>query len=421
MRKLLLLLNFWILIFYLSGQNSWTHFRGDHLDGQAKGHSYPVMFGEEQNVVWKTEISGLAWSSPVVLGDQIWITTATRNGDKLSALCLDFETGDIVAEILLFEPGQVQNIHATNSFATPTPALEAGYIYVHYGTFGTACISTSDFSVVWMRSDMNCDHMQGPASSVVLHGDMLIVHIEGTDVQYIAALDKRTGKTIWKTHRPADLYRDIPPVYKKAYTTPIVVNLNGKDVLVSNGAQLCVAYDIQTGKELWSFWYGHDSTVGMPLVYGDIVYFNSGWIFEEDKAGYVKFFAVNPAGSGDITQTNLLWKLEEDIPQITTPVIADGRIYMVHERGTLTCVDALTGYVLWKERLKGQFNASPVYAGGYIYIPEVRGTVYIIKPGALYEPVGENRLEGTIKATPAFAGGNIILRTENNLYRIGNP
>jgi outer membrane protein assembly factor BamB len=418
MKHIVLILLFFLLMFNAFSQSTWSHLRGDRLDGHARGSGFPTEFSEDRNISWKTEIPGLAWSSPVVWGNQVWLTNATRNGNRLSAVCVDLNTGHILREIVLFEPSAIQNIHATNSYATPTPAIGEGRVYVHYGTYGTACINTADFSVVWTRTDMNCEHMQGAASSLLLHGELLIVHIEGTDVQYIAALDKNTGTTIWKTERPREFYADIAPVYRKAYTTPIVVKVNGQEQLISNGAQMCFAYDVHTGSEIWSVWYGYDSTVGMPLEYEGLVFFNSGWIFEENTPNYVKFFAVDPTGSGDVTASHVRWHASQDIPQISTPVIVDGRIYMIHERGNFSCLDAVSGKVIWQDKLRGQFNASPVYAGGHIYIPEVRGTIYVIEPGDSLRIKAENKLEGTIKATPAYVNGSMLVRTENHLYRI---
>ena len=417
MKYLPLFLTAFFISVMVSAQLSWTHLRGDQLDGYASGTDYPLNFSENQNLVWKTAIEGLGWSSPVVWNKQIWLTTATRKGDKMSAICIDFDSGEIIREILLFEPVAIQRIHATNSYATPTPAIEDGFVYVHYGTYGTACINTSDFSVVWSRTDMNCEHMQGAASSLFLYDNMLIVHIEGTDNQYIASMNKKTGATIWQTHRPEEFYRDVAPVYKKAYTTPLVVNVEGREQLISNGAQMCFAYDVRTGEEIWSVWYGYDSTVGMPLTYGGLVFFNSGWIFQENTPNFVKFFAVDPRGKGDVSKTHVVWESDQDIPQISTPVIVDGKIYMIHERGAISCLDALTGKVIWKDKLQGQFNASPIFAGGHLYIPEVKGTVYIIKPGDQFNTVAENKLDAVLKATPALVGGSIILRSETHLYR----
>ncbi len=411
---LLLLINISSLI----AQNHWTHLRGSHLDGRAAAGSYPVFFELSDSQIWKTPLDGLAWSSPVVFGNQVWLTNATPDGSKLSVVCVDFTSGKILFDHVVYKPEEIQQMHATNSYATPTPAIEDDFVYIHYGTYGTACFNTRDFTLVWSRTDLNCQHMQGAASSLLLHRDRLIVHIEGTDVQYIAALDKRSGEMLWKRHRPLDLYKDIAPVYRKAYTTPIVVMVEGVEQLISNGAQLCIAYDVATGEELWQLWYGYDSTVGMPFVYNGIVYFNSGWIFEPDRASYVKLFAVDPRGRGDIAKTHLLWQTETDVPQITTPVVVDDNIYMVHERGTVTCLKAETGEVVWKERLRGMFNASPIYAGGHIYIFDTRGTLYILKPSGTYELVAEYSLGETVKATPAFVSGSLVVRTDKHLLRL---
>jgi len=335
------------------------------------------------------------------------------------AVCTDFNSGKILKEVMLFKPDSVQHIHPTNSYATPTPCIEDGFVYVHFGTYGTACVDTRTFEIIWTRTDLNCDHMQGAASSPVIYKDLLILHIEGTDVQYLIALDKRTGKTIWKTDRPHDIYMKTEPTFRKAFCTPIIVDVNGKDQLISNGAQLCIAYEPETGKEIWQVYYGDDSTVSMPLSYGGLVFVNSGWMFPKGGAFYCRLLAVDPTGTGDVTKTHVPWETGVDVPQISTPVIVDSLIYMVHERGDLTCLNARDGAVIWKTKLKDQFNASVVYAAGNIYLFSVKGNTYIIKPGLTFQLLAENQLDGTIKATPAIVRNNLILRTDKFLYRIG--
>jgi outer membrane protein assembly factor BamB len=262
--------------------------------------------------------------------------------------------------------------------------------------------------------------MQGAASSPVLYKNLLILHIEGTDVQYLIALDKHTGKTVWKTPRPWEFYKDIEPVYRKAYCTPIVVKVNGKDQLISNGSQLAIAYEPETGKEIWQVFYGDDSTVSMPLSYGGMVFVNSGWMFPKDgRTFYCRLLAVDPSGTGDVTKTLVKWEVKEDVPQISTPVIVDSLIYMVHERGDLTCLSTKNGHVIWKTKLNGQFNASVLYSSGNIYLFNVKGKTYVIKPGMSFQLITENQLDGMIKATPAIVRDNIILRTDKFLYRIG--
>jgi outer membrane protein assembly factor BamB len=401
-------------------QENWTHLRGSNLDGHSVSSQAPVTWSETSHILWKTEIRGVAWSSPVVYGDQVWTSSATQNGEEMFAVCTDFNSGKILKELMLFKPDSVQHIHPTNSYATPTPCIEDGFVYVHFGTYGTACVDTRSFEIIWTRTDLNCDHMQGAASSPVIYKNLLILHIEGTDVQYLIALDKRSGKTVWKTERPQEFYKDVEPVYRKAFCTPIVVEVNGKDQLISNGSQLCIAYEPETGKEIWQVFYGDDSTVSMPLSYGGLVFVNSGWMFPKGGTFYARLLAVDPTGTGDVTKTQVKWETGTDVPQISTPVIVDSLIYMVHERGDLTCLNARDGAVIWKTKLKDQFNASVLYASGNIYLFSVKGKSYVIKPGLSFQLVAENQLDGMIKATPAIVRNNIILRTDKFLYQIGN-
>ncbi len=404
---------------YAQSPENWTHLRGTNLDGHSLSTNVPVSWSETSNIKWKTEIRGYAWSSPVVFGDQVWTSSATQNGKEMFAVCTDFNSGKILKEVMLFKPDSVQHIHPTNSYATPTPCIEDSFVYVHFGTYGTACVNTHTFQIVWTRTDLNCDHMQGAASSPFLYKNLLILHIEGTDVQYLVALDKHTGKTVWKTNRPHEFYDNIEPVSRKAYCTPIVVNVNGKDQLISNGSQLAIAYEPETGKEIWQVFYGDDSTISMPLSYNGMVYVNSGWMLPKNGNFYARLLAVDPTGTGDVTKTHVPWEVDVDVPQITTPVIVDSLIYMVHERGMLTCLNAKTGAVVWKEKLKDQFNASVLYASGNIYLFGIKGKTYVIKPGLSYQLVAENQLDGMVKATPAIVRDNIIFRTDKFLYRIG--
>ena len=407
------------LLSCIQKSENWTHLRGSNLNGYSLSMKAPIYFNEEKNMVWKTELEGHAWSSPVVFGNQAWVSSATNNGEKMFAICIDYKSGAIIKKIDLFNPVEIQRIHSTNSYATPTPCIEDGTVYFHFGTYGTAAIDTKTFEIIWQRTDLNCDHLQGAASSPILYNNFLILHIEGTDVQYVIALDKNTGETVWKTERPQEFYVDVEPVFKKAYLTPIIIDIDGQKQLISNGAQLCIAYNPDNGKEIWRFIYGEDSTVGMPLFYDGVVFINSGWVLSQGTPYYARLFAVDPTGIGNITNTHLIWESDKDIPQISTPVIVDGKIYMVHERGTVSCIDAKTGKAIWKEKLKGQFNASPIYAGGNIYFISVKGEVYVVKPGDKYNLVSENKINGMVKATPAILRNSIIIRTDKNLYRFG--
>ncbi len=412
---------FVFFIFLLSCQSesdNWTHFRGSNMDGHAQVEKASTRWSDTENVVWKVPVKGIGWSSPVVYGKQVWLTSAEEDGTKFYTLCFDLESGKLLDEKTIFTSDEPQHIHSTNSYATPTPCIEKGRVYVHYGTFGTACINTDNFEVVWKRDDMPCDHMQGPASSPILYKNMLIVHLEGIADPYVVALDKNTGETIWKSVRPADIYDPLEPVYRKSYQTPIVVHVGDKDLLISNSSYMCFAHDVNTGEVIWTFTYGFDSTVSQPLFWNGLVFVNSGWIFEDNKPYFTRQFAIDPTGTGDVTETHLKWMYEDEVPQIPTPVIVDGKMYMVHDRGMITCLDAMSGNLVWKEKLKGNFNASPIYAAGNIYFINVKGDCTIIKPGETFQKVAENSIGETVKAIPVFVGDQMILRTKDNLYMI---
>lgn len=410
-----------LLFSYSSIADNWTQLRGSNADGISASNTAPTIWSETENVAWKTAVEGRAWSSPVVYDNQIWMSSATDDGTRMFAVCVNFDSGEIRKQIDLFQPIEIQRMHVTNSYATPTPCIEDGFVYMHFGTYGTACINTNNFEVVWQRTDLNCQHMQGAGSSPILYKDLLILHLEGTDVQLITALDKKTGETVWETNRPAEKYEDVQPVYRKSYQTPLVINVNGKDQLISNGALFCMAYEPSSGKEIWRIYYGEDSTVAMPLYFNGIVYVNSGWVVSLPAPYFARLYAVDPTGTGDVTETHVKWMSEEYIPQTSTPVIVDSLMYAVTERGMVSCRDAVSGKIIWTEQLKGHFDASMIYAAGHIYFSEEKGTTYVIEPGLQYKLVAENRLDGKMKSTPAILRDCIVLRTDKNLYKIEMP
>jgi outer membrane protein assembly factor BamB len=293
-------------------------------------------------------------------------------------------------------------------------------VYVHYGSLGTACIKTSDGSVVWKLTDLKCNHVQGPGSSPIIYKNLLILHYEGVDVRYIVALDKSTGKVVWKTNRPDKPYEPLPEIGKKAYVTPILVNVKGRDLLISNGSAVCCAYDPLSGEEVWRVVRGAESTVPMPITEKGIVYFYTGSMVDTAGTVFDEIVAVNPDGKGDITHSNVLWKKRDYIThtQMLTPVIKDGLIYTVSSKNILMCIDATNGEEIWSKPLKATYNASPVYENGNIWFFSVKGDVLAIKAGRKYEVVAQNRMDSGIWATPAIVRQSVILRTEKDLYRI---
>jgi outer membrane protein assembly factor BamB len=403
----------------VNAQNdNWTHFRGSHLNGISDSKEAPIHWTDSTRILWKTDINGKGWSSPVVYGNQVWVTTATGEGKDMWGICLDLNTGKPVFELKLFQPDTAYPKHDVNTYATPTPCIEEGFVYLHFGTYGTACVNTSTGKTVWKRTDLNCNHAQGPGASPFLYKNLLILHIEGTDVQYLVALDKLTGKTIWKTDRPKAVYDLLEPIGKKAYITPIIVNVKGKDLLISNGSAVCIAYEPESGKEVWRIVEGVDSSISMPFTENGIVYFYPGFVEDNDGEKYLELLAVNPDGSGDIARTNILWRFKSPVLQLLTPLLKDGLIYTVDTRNVLFCLDAKTGKEVYSKKINKRYNASPVYAGGKIYFFSVKGEAMVIKAGKEFQILAENKLPGEVFATPAIVRNSILFRNDKSLYRI---
>jgi outer membrane protein assembly factor BamB len=400
---------------------NWTHFRGSNLNGMAVNENIPLKW-DDSTIKWKTEIHDKGYSSPVVYNNQIWVTTAKPDGKELYAVCIDFQTGEIIYDIKVFTPEAVEGKNSLNTYASPTPCIEKGFVYVHYGSMGTACINTSNGSIVWKRDDLKCKHVQGPASSPVLYKNLLILHFEGTDVRYIVALDKSNGNLIWRSDRPAEPYEPITEIGRKAYITPLLLNVKGHDMLISNGSAICIAYDPNTGREIWRLINGAESTIAMPFTENGIIYWYSGYMVAADGTNYTELLAVNPDGKGDITGTNVIWKKWEELSrnQCLTPVIKDGLIYTVNTRNNMMCIDAATGKEIWSTHVTSNYDASPLWVDGNIWFFSVKGEVLILKAGHKYEVVGRNKLDSGIWATPAVLRNSMVIRTQNYLYRISD-
>jgi outer membrane protein assembly factor BamB len=401
-------------------QTNWTHFRGSNLNGISKETGVPTIWNDSLNVVWKKVINGKGWSSPVVYGDQVWLTSATAEGNQMYLVCVNSVTGKEIYNIKVFQPEVMYPKHEINTFASPTPCIEQGFVYVHFGTYGTACIRTDNGSIVWKRTDLNCDHVQGPGSSPIIYKNLLILHLEGVDTQYIVGLNKATGKTVWKKDRPKECNDRLAPIGKKAYITPIIINVKGKDLLISNGSAVCIAYNPETGEEVWRVVQGEDSTISMPFSENGIVFFYTSFVTPKEGEKYCELLAVDPTGSGDVTNTHVLWRFRSPILQLLTPLVKDGLIYTVDSMNNLFCLDSGTGKPVYTKRLNGKYNASPIYSEGKIYFISTNGETLIIQAGRKLEIIARNSLKGEVFATPAITNKSIIIRAGTNLYCLGS-
>jgi outer membrane protein assembly factor BamB len=367
----------------------------------------------------------------VIAGNEIWLTTAvdspvseaekaerikgsTNNqpvvvSGKLSlrAVCVDRRRGALLHDVELMVEPRPQATHATNSFASPTPVLEEGKLYCHFGAYGTACLDTARRRVLWTNRELVVQHENGPGSSPIVWGELVIFHCDGSDQQFIAALDKRTGRLAWKTERSGQMNAN--PQLKKCYGTPLVSEVGGQLVLLSPAADWLYAYAPATGRELWKLPYEKlgFSLTPRPVVGHGMVYLCTSFMQSE-------LLAIGLAGE----TPRIVWRYGRQVPQVPSPLLVGDEVYLVSDKGIATCLDAVSGTVHWTERLPGNYSSSPLFADGHIYCSNREGETTVLAPDKQFQVVGSGKLEGQIMASPAAVDRAIYLRTDQALYRI---
>src|SRR5579884_2236025 len=413
MRRFLMLFLILSLAGFSAASENWPQFRGPHGDNHADDAQLPLTWSERKNIVWKTAIHDKGWSSPVIWGDQVWLTTAKADGKQLYALCIDRASGKVRHNLKVFDVEEPSEVSARfNSFASPTPAIEEGRVYVHYGTYGTACLDTRSGTMLWQRRDLHCDHWRGAASSPILYEDLLFLTFDGYDKQYVVALNKQNGETVWLKDRAID-YKTDDGDAKKAFGTPAIRIVNGKPQLISSAAVATIAYDPRTGAELWKVYHGGMNVTAPPLA-------GQGKVFLCTGDGGLRLLAVRPDGRGDVTATHIAWKAKNknSVPSRSSPVLVDDLLYMVNEAGMASCLEAKTGELVWQERLGGKFWASPLYANGRLYLFDEDGKSHVLAAGRSWKKLATNQLKDGCRASPAVSGKALFVRTLTHLYRL---
>lgn len=375
-----------------------------------------------KNIVWSVELEGEGHSTPVIGGDMLWFTAATPDGKQQYLYGIDRRSGKVLHHKLVFENAAPEELgNPLNNYAAPSPVLEADALYVHFGTYGTARIDPATGGKVWERRDINVRHYRGPGSSPIIHGGLLILTFDGINEQFVTALDKATGKTVWKTARTTDygdLDKDGHPTrdgdMRKAYHTPAVFEIGGKEVLVSVGSRAAFGYDVQTGKELWTIRHGGFNAAIPPLRLGDLLILNTG-----SERAHTLGVRIDDKMTGDITESHVVWDREKRNASESAPVLVNGILFQTTRGGIVSAVEAKTGKDLWEDRLEGQHLPGPLVLGDKLLFSNDRGQTFLVRASAeKFELIGKNQLPDAISASPAAADGALFIRTKKALYKI---
>jgi outer membrane protein assembly factor BamB len=394
--------------------DNWPMFRGGQADAHSDAKGIPTTWSETEHVKWKVATPGQGWSSPVVWGDQIWFTYAIDDGKSLHAICVDKRDGHTIHDGEVFHVDNPAHKHDFNSYASPTPVLEEGRAYICFGANGSTCLDTKTAKPIWTNLELKIDHINGPGSSPIIYDNLYLLCCDGGDYEYVAALDKNTGKIAWKTSRSFD-HSQMKDDLRKAYNTPMVIHADGKDQLISIGAHRVYSYDVHTGKELWFFDIPGFSNVAQPVWADGMLYVSTGF-------GKADLWAVRTDGSGDVSKTHVAWKFKKGTPCRSTPLlVGDGsqrRIFMVTDAGIGQYVNPENGEAIWTKRMGATYSASPMLINGLIYCFDEKGSSFVLKPADTPEILVENHLDDGCMGTPAITGKAMILRTKTALYRI---
>jgi outer membrane protein assembly factor BamB len=414
----------------------WPEFRGPNGNGVSEVKDLPILWSEPfRRPVWSTSIPGQGWSSPIVLGDKIWLSSAeviavtdsqtqakldaneygpddfqTHGSVVLLAIELDANTGEATRSI---ELGRVENptpIHSMNSYASPTPCTDGKRVVMHFGSLGTFCIDGTTGKTAWQcRYDL--DDITGPATSLVMNGGLVYLACDATSDQFLCAIDVQTGTERWRTQRPPiDTARGAE---RRAFSTPLIVEHAGTKQLLAPCAQWLVSYDPISGHENWRCRIGKGHALVPRVVYENgIAFVCSGYMRPE-------LFAVRVDGRGDVTDSHVAWTWKKQVPEVASPVLVHGTICFVSSFGVATCLDQKEGHLLWQQRLSGAYSASPTVANGLIYFSNQHGLTTVGKSSQTgFETIASNELFGETLASMAIYRDGFLIRTHPVLHYI---
>lgn len=386
--------------------SDWPQFRGLAGQGHAEIKNLPLSWSVSKNIAWKKELPGTAWSSPVFSEGKLYLSNAVPSGEgfSLRALRLDAVTAKLDWDVELFRMETAQRIHRKNSHASPTPFLESGRLYVHFGNQGTACLDLNG-KVIWKKR-FDYPPVHGSGCSPVIEGELLLFSADGARDPALYALDKKTGEVRWKAGRDADASR------KFSFCTPLVIEVKETRQIISPTSDFVFSYDL-SGKQLWKLNYpGGYSVVPRPVFANGLVYVSSGY----DRP---IIHAIRPDGSGDVTKTHLAWKTDKNAPRNSSVVVVGDLFFMAADNGVVSCLDARSGDLIWRERVSGSCSASLLHADGRIYLLDEQGKTFVFAAAAEYKLLAKNDLDDRALASIIAIEGALFIRTASALWRIG--
>jgi len=417
MKTLLAAATLTLLIASTTLAGNWPGWRGPTSNGVAQGSGYPVSWDKSKNILWEVDFPGVSGSTPVIWGDDLFLTTTTAGKNR--ALCIDKNTGK---EKWHVDFGTERaGKHKKGSGSSPSPATDNQFVFTYFKSGDLACLN-KDGKIVWQK---NLQKIYGEdtlwwdlGTSPVLTKDLVVIACMQSDNSYIVAFDKATGKEVWKQDRNLDS----PEEANQSYSTPVVVNQNGKEIIYALGADHVTAHDAQSGKELWRAGglnptqHKYFRSISSPVVS------DGHLIAPYARGGSVT--GIKLGGSGDVTKSNVVWTNEGkgEFSDVPTPAAINGRFYICADKGDVLCFDIKTGKKIWGDRLprsRHKFSASPILADGHIYVTREDGTTFVLEQGDQFKVVSENPLEGFALATPIFSDGKIYLKVTDKLYCIG--
>ena len=418
MKYIFSLFALFLLIAGIVNAQNWPQFRGPNGQGHSAETNLPLKWSATENIAWKTELPGESWSSPIVWGNRVFVTTATDGGTSCRVLALDRKTGKIVWNKEVFQQ-TIRRKEGRNSYATPTPATDGKLVYA---CFGDGSFAALDFNgrTLWTNRDYPFYGQHGLGTALLLHDELLLMARDGSsdgedkklgwqtpwDKAYIVALEAKTGKERWKAKRGLSRISHGTPTIWKAP--------NGRAQIVSEAGDVLQGFDPKTGARLWTSEVIGEGKVPSVVIGDGMAFTSGGWGGKES----IKAFKLG--GAGDLKETNLVWEQKKGMPKVPSMIYVKPYLFAITDGGVATCMNAATGELLWQQRVGGNFSASPVAAEGRVYFVGDNGETTVIKAGTEFEVLAKNSLDETVQASPAIAQGQLLIRTQKHLFAIGS-